>query len=146
MKNLHVSILYFVISRIIVEKVTLIGVFRALVISTIGFLCFAGQAFAHADLVMSVPPVNGTVSKSPSEIDLHFSEGVEASFSSVQISGPNKNMIPTGVPALKSGDDTTLLVPILRRLTNGSYTVTWHALSIDGHKSEGRFTLTVKFK
>ena len=53
-------------------------------------------------------------------------------------------MIPTGVASLAAGDDTTLVVPVMQQLASGTYTVDWHALSKDGHKTHGTYTFTVK--
>ncbi len=37
-------------------------------------LGLSGQALAHAELKSAVPPVNGTVTAAPSELDLEFTE------------------------------------------------------------------------
>jgi methionine-rich copper-binding protein CopC len=36
------------------------------------------------------------------------------------------------------------MVPLSETLAPGAYTVEWHALSADGHKTNGAFTFTVK--
>jgi len=38
------------------------------------------------------------------------------------------------------------MVPVTGTLADGSYTVDWHALSGDGHKTHGSYTFTVKSK
>jgi copper resistance protein C len=107
-------------------------------------LGLAGQAFAHAELESATPPVNGTVMASPSELDLKFSEGVNLAFTGVEVNSPGKETVPTGKAALRAGDDTTLIVPLAGTLAPGTYTVAWHALSTDGHKTDGIYRFTVK--
>jgi copper resistance protein C len=43
-----------------------------------------------------------------------------------------------------AGGDTTLVVPVTATLAAGTYTVDWHALATDGHKTNGSYTFTVK--
>jgi hypothetical protein len=81
---------------------------------------------------------------SPSELDLEFSEGVNLAFTGVEVKGPDKTTIATGKPILRAGGDTTLVVPLSGTLAAGTYTVAWHALSTDGHKTHGSYTFTVK--
>ncbi len=103
-----------------------------------------GQALAHAHLELATPPANGTVSASPSELELQFSEGVDLAFTGVQVKGPGETTVATGEATLRAGDDTTLVVPLSGTLAAGTYTVAWHALSTDGHKTHGSYTFTVK--
>ena len=107
-------------------------------------LGLTGQALAHAELKSATPPVKGTVTTSPSELDLEFTEGLNLAFSGVAVKGPGKKTVATGKAALQAGDDTKLMVPIQGTLAPGTYTVAWHALSTDGHKTRGTYTFTVK--
>jgi copper resistance protein C len=107
-------------------------------------LALTGQALAHAELESATPPVNGTVTASPSELDLKFSEGVNLAFTGVEVKGPGKKAVATGKAALRAEDDTTLVVSLVETLAPGTYTVAWHALSTDGHKTEGTYRFTVK--
>jgi copper resistance protein C len=105
---------------------------------------FASEALAHAHLKSAVPAVDGAVSTSPAELDLTFSEDLNLKFSSVKVSGPDKAVVATRNAMLKVGDNTTLIVPVSGTLAPGVYTVEWHALSSDGHKTSGSYTFTVK--
>ena len=102
-----------------------------------------GQAFAHAHLKSATPAVGSTVTTAPSELDLTFTEGVNLKFTGVKVTGPNKAAVQTGDATLMDGD-VTLMVPISGALGRGLYTVAWHALSTDGHKTNGTYTFTVK--
>lgn len=106
-------------------------------------LGLAGQAFAHAHLESAVPAADRTAA-SPAELDLTFSEGLNLKFSGVKVSGADKTAVSVGDAALKTGDDKTLIVPVSGTLTPGVYTVDWHVLSSDGHKTTGTYTFTVK--
>lgn len=103
----------------------------------------AGQAFAHAHLKSSVPADKSTVAAAPTELDLNFTEGLKLKFSGVTVTGPDKAAVKTGDAMLMQGD-TVLMVPISETLAAGTYTVEWHVLSTDGHKTTGNYTFTVK--
>jgi methionine-rich copper-binding protein CopC len=105
---------------------------------------FTTQVFAHAHLQTAVPAQNGPATEAPKTLQLKFSEGLELSFTGLTLTGPAKAIIPTGVASLAAGDDTTLVVPVMQQLANGTYTVNWHALLKDGHKTHGTYTFTVK--
>jgi copper resistance protein C len=117
---------------------------RMLVIAAVASLGLAGHAFAHAHLKSAAPAVNGTVAASPTELDLTFTEGVDLKFTGVAVTGPGKETVETGEAKLKTGDDTTLIVPLTGPLSPGAYTVAWHALAKDGHKTKGSYTFTIK--
>jgi methionine-rich copper-binding protein CopC len=101
-----------------------------------------GQALAHAHLKSASPNPDATVAASPSELDLTFSEGIELKFSGAKIVGGAA--AATGQAAFKQGDDTTLVVPIAKPLPAGVYTVDWHVLSKDGHKTQGSYRFTIR--
>jgi copper resistance protein C len=115
---------------------------RVLPIAAIVGLALTGQALAHAHLLSSAPPANGTVATSPTELDLKFSEDLNLKFSGAGLTGPGNVVVPTGQPTLIGGD-TTLMVPISGTLAPGDYAVAWHALSADGHKTNGSYRFTV---
>ena len=62
----------------------------------LAFALAATQAFAHAQLEKSTPPVGGTVA-SASEIRLEFSEGVEPKFTKVTLTGPGGAARASGI-------------------------------------------------
>ncbi len=105
-------------------------------------IAFAGQAMAHAHLKSAVPAADSTVKAAPSELDLTFSEGLNLKFSGIKITGPGKMAVKTGEASLMD-KDATLMVPVTDKLAPGKYTVEWHALSTDGHKTNGIYSFTV---
>jgi len=107
-------------------------------------VALTGQALAHAHLKSSEPAADSTVNGSPPELLLSFSEGVNLAFTGITLSGPGEKAIATGKPELKA--DRVLLIPITADLRPGAYSVKWHALSKDGHTSEGAFTFEIVAK
>jgi methionine-rich copper-binding protein CopC len=102
----------------------------------------ASAAFAHAQLESASPPVGGTVAP-PSEIRLTFSEGVEPRFSGLAVSGPG-GAVPVGKASVAPGDNKVLVVKVGKTLAPGTYSVKWHAVSVDTHHTQGDFDFTVK--
>ena len=110
---------------------------------SLAFALAATQAFAHAQLEKSTPPVGGTVA-SASEIRLEFSEGVEPKFTKVALTGPGGAAVPLGSASTAAGNQAVLIVPISKPLSAGVYTVRWQAVSVDTHHTQGTFEFTVK--
>jgi methionine-rich copper-binding protein CopC len=96
-------------------------------------------ASAHAFLDHASPRVGGTVSASPHELTLSFTQNLEPAFSTVQVTGPNGAQINRGKPQI-SGN--TMRVAI-KSAGPGTYHVHWHALSVDTHTTQGSYTFHV---
>jgi len=111
-----------------------------IVLSTVAI---AGDAFAHAHLKASMPADKSMVAAAPKTLNLSFTETLNLKFSGVEVTGPDKAVVKTGEAAL-SDKDTGLTVPVLGTLPAGDYTVKWHVLSTDGHKTSGSFGFVVK--
>jgi methionine-rich copper-binding protein CopC len=106
-------------------------------------LALTGAAFAHAQLEKAVPGVGSTVT-SASEIRLQFSESVEPKFTGVTLTAEGGAEQALGKPSVDPGDTKALIVKIAKPLAPGTYTVTWHAVSVDTHHTQGAFSFTVK--
>ncbi|HXG41591.1 MAG TPA: copper resistance protein CopC [Dehalococcoidia bacterium] len=101
------------------------------------------RAHAHANLVRSDPPMNGSVSQAPSEVLLWFSEPVDARFSRIQVVDSSGQRWDNDDAHLHF-DDTNLGVTLKGGMPEGTYTVVWSALSaVDGHRTVGSFAFTV---
>ncbi|WP_210253128.1 copper homeostasis periplasmic binding protein CopC [Beijerinckia sp. L45] len=98
-------------------------------------------AFAHAQLLKAVPGVGTTVTTAPS-ITLAFSEPVEPAFCGIALSDAAGKTVPLGKPA-SAADKATLVAAVKARLAPGTYTVTWHAVSVDTHRTQGTFAFTL---
>lgn len=104
----------------------------------------AGPALAHAHLKAATPAANATVGASPSSLALTFSEGLNLAFSSVDVTDAKGVAVATDKATLSGAEGTVLTIPIHSALQPGVYTVNWHVLSNDGHKTQGSFSFTIK--
>jgi methionine-rich copper-binding protein CopC len=95
-------------------------------------------AQAHALLERASPAVGSTVASSPGAVTLYFTEKLEPKFSGGEVRGPGGARVDRG--ASVSGNVMRLGVGGLR---SGRYSVTWHALSVDTHKTQGSFSFQV---
>ncbi len=98
----------------------------------------ATPAFAHAFLKHASPGAGQTLA-APKEIALSFSEKLEPSLSGAGVmdaAGHDMN----GAATVKDAAITVALPP----LKPGLYHVTWHAVSVDSHRTEGGYTFTVQ--
>jgi copper resistance protein C len=106
-------------------------------------LCFlllglgGGGAHAHAMLSSASPPVGGSVG--PRQVTLSFTQGLEPSFSSVQVTDSKGARVDLGNPQISG---STMSVG-LKSLGPGTYRVNWHVLSVDTHKTQGSFSFHV---
>jgi copper resistance protein C len=105
-------------------------------------LCACGTAYAHAHLHQSAPAADAVGTAAPDILRLDFSEGIQLGFTGVTLHGPDGG-IASGPAQLAPEDDNEVLVPLLRVLTKGKYTVEWHALSKDGHTTHGSYGFSV---
>ena len=109
----------------------------------LAFLLAPFAAFAHAQLEEATPAVGGTVAP-PREIRLKFSEGVEAHFCAVAVTAEGGAAVPVGALSVDPADPSVLIAKLGKTLAPGVYTVAWHAVSVDTHKTQGSFSFTVK--
>ena len=114
---------------------------RLLVVAAMLLAAAVPPAFAHALLRKAIPAVGATVHAAPTTVTLTFSEGVEPSFSTISVVDAKGARVDTGAP--HNGVIKKILIVGLQPLAAGTYTVEWHATSVDTHKTEGKFTFTV---
>lgn len=120
-------------------KNTIKSVFTAVLITA---LSGGSPAFAHAFLKKSAPPAGSSVSPAPKTLLLTFTEDLEVPFCSVQVRDSAGMNDAAGKPLAVPGHPDQLQIP-LNITKPGKITVTWHALSVDAHKTEGSFSFTV---
>ena len=53
-------------------------------------------------------------------------------------------MALTGAASVDPSNPAILVVPVKTALQSGTYKVTWHAVSVDTHSTQGNFSFTVK--
>ena len=99
-------------------------------------------AHAHAMLEQAVPPVGSTVPSAPGELRLSFSEALEPRFCRIAVTDASGAPMNAGAIRTDPADPSRLLVPV-RALRPGTYGVSWHAVSVDTHRTEGSYRFTV---
>ncbi|HEY1723418.1 MAG TPA: copper homeostasis periplasmic binding protein CopC [Magnetospirillaceae bacterium] len=102
----------------------------------------AGTTWAHAHLVKADPAVGSTVAATDT-LRLTFSEGIEIKFSKVEVMDAKAQPIQLGAVALDPNDDKVMVLSLPGRLRAGTYTVHWHVVSVDTHRTEGTYDFTV---
>ncbi|SXD41068.1 protein yobA [Klebsiella quasivariicola] len=108
-----------------------------------GMLTAAG-AFAHAHLQQQTPAAGAQLTAAPQSLTLSFSEGIEPAFSGVTITGPQQRAVATGKLTRHAVNPAQVTIPLAETLSPGEYSVSWHVVSVDGHKTKGQYTFSVK--
>ena len=99
----------------------------------------SAPALAHAFLEPAVPAAGDNLRKAPTRIELHFSEALEPAFSGIEISDGAGHDMAAG-PADAHGTEMDLP---LKALAPGRYRVEWHAVSVDTHRTSGKYNFMV---
>jgi copper transport protein len=113
---------------------------RALLVAVVVALAVPAAASAHATLLRISPGYGARLERSPSEVRLHFDQGVALIPNSVRIYTAQGRLVG-GTPHL---DGRALVAPIRHALRTGGYTVRWQALSSDSHVVSGVTTFGVR--
>lgn len=116
-----------------------IGLVRFLLISFLVILGAAGTAQAHAVVTGSEPTDGAVLTFPPSEVTIRFSEPV--SLTQSQVLDPNGENILE--PAAAQGGDAGLRFELPGSLAEGTYIVSYHVVSLDGHPIAGSLIFSV---
>lgn len=98
--------------------------------------------FAHAFLDGADPRVGSESPVKPTQVVLHFTQGVEPEFSKIDVQNSAGASVTDGGAAIAPNDPTHFIVK-LKAITPGIYTVIWHVTSVDTHKTNGKFHFSV---
>jgi methionine-rich copper-binding protein CopC len=117
---------------------------RILTVSASALLAITGasEAWAHAELKQASPAVDSTVSATPTEIKLNFSERLEPAFTAVIVRDAVGKRVDKADGHIDKADRTVLRAS-LPALSPGTYIVEWRALTTDTHRTEGAFIFRV---
>lgn len=100
-------------------------------------------SFGHAFVTNSNPSQSQSISVSPKQIDVFFSEPVDLRYSSLKVLDSSGRQVDLGKLNYKGSDESSLVVsvPVLK---DGTYTVSTSVLSqIDGHVTDNAFVFAV---
>lgn len=102
----------------------------------------SASADAHGTIESSSPKEGATLTSSPSEIRMKFTEMLEPAFTSVKLIGPSGQEVAPK-EKVRVEDGKTVVVP-LPTLAPGLYKAQWMSAGHDGHHIHGELTFTVK--
>ncbi|EBY8644618.1 copper homeostasis periplasmic binding protein CopC [Salmonella enterica subsp. enterica] len=105
---------------------------------------FSTPALAHAHLKSADPAAESTVDSAPGQLTLHFTEALEPTFSTAGVTDSQGKTVKTQKAVVGDADKSALIIPLENTLPSGKYTVNWHVVAVDGHKTQGDYTFTVK--
>ena len=120
------------------EFIAAAGSVAAVASTSKGFAQMAAAFLDHA-----VPGVGLTVRGSPRELRLYFNLGVAADLSSFQVVTSTGAAIPVSRPVNDPSDQQIVIVRLGRVLPPGTYTVSWHTVSVLGRPASGTYRFTV---
>lgn len=107
--------------------------------AVISFL-FAASAAAHAVLLESSPPSNGTVAGPDFPIELRFNVRIDATRSRLTLVRPDGSAMPLTIGKQASADTLSTQAT---SLPAGNYRLRWQVLASDGHITRGEIPFTV---
>lgn len=111
-------------------------------LSAVWILALCAPALAHAGLLESTPEEGAALSSPPEELQLRFSEPVDAEFEPIEVRDSKGQRVDEDDARL-APDDPEVLVTDLRGLSEGTYTVDWRVTSRDGHPIDGEYKFSV---
>ncbi|MGC4746741.1 copper resistance CopC family protein [Micromonospora sp. DT201] len=100
----------------------------------------AGPAWAHNTLRSSSPARDATLASAPTEVSLVFRQQLDPAFATVVLTDTAKRRIPTGDPVVVGAKST---ITVTGTLPNGTYTVGYRVVSLDGHPLQGSYPFSV---
>ena len=100
---------------------------------------------AHAFLDHSDPAVGSTVPAAPTVLHIWFTQELEPAFSWIKITDKSGADVSDGTSFVDPSNKQEMDIK-LKPMEGGTYSVKWHALSVDTHTTEGDFTFQVKGK
>lgn len=112
-------------------------------LATALLLTAAQLAHAHAYPTHQTPSAGATVTTSPREVVIDFDDRLEPAFSAITVTDSHGKSFADGKAAVDAANKKRMSIA-LGELTPGVYTVAWTAVSADGHRTQGRYTFTVK--
>lgn len=101
---------------------------------------------AHAELERAEPPINGTVSAVPAQVEIWFSEEVDTEQTTIAVFGPDGTQadLRNTTVDLNDPEHKHVTVSLKPALPAGVYTVEWESLSAeDRDEASGSYTFTV---
>ncbi|MEU5962323.1 copper resistance CopC family protein [Micromonospora parva] len=122
------------------SRPTVVRLGAAALAVVVAVLIPAGPAWAHNSLRAATPARDATVSSAPTEVTLEFMRRLDPAFTTIVLTDAAKRRLSTGEPVVT---DATSTVQVTDTLPNGTYTVAYRVVSVDGHPVQGSYPFTV---
>ncbi|NMO51468.1 copper resistance protein CopC [Actinoplanes sp. TBRC 11911] len=106
----------------------------------IAVLLPSAPAWAHNLMIGSDPAAGARLTTAPKTVTLRFLQTLNTEHTQITVSDVSRRLVSTTGPAFVRNTGTVTFSP---GLANGTYTVNYRTLSIDGHVVEGSFPFTV---
>lgn len=119
------------------SRIPRVGLVAGLVLLAV--LAAAGPASAHATLISSDPAEGEVLAAVPDAVTFTFDEPVTLSSGGVQVF----DAAGAPVDSASVSRDTTVTVDLPATLDDGTYVVTWRAVSADGHPVAGSLSFSI---
>ena len=118
----------------------IVRLLAAATIATILAVLPGSPARAHNSLTDASPARNARLAKAPAAVKLTFLQRVDPDALQIAVADPAKREVPASGP--KAGGRSGTLT-FDGTLPNGTYTVTYRVVSLDGHPVQGSYRFTV---
>ncbi|MGP4011155.1 copper resistance CopC/CopD family protein [Streptomyces sp. 4N124] len=106
-------------------------------------LAGAGPAAAHAKLRSTDPAAETVLKSAPTQVTMTFTEAMTLAEDSIKVYAPDGSRVDTGTTAHVGSDTATARVALQSGLVDGTYTVSWRAVSADSHPIGEAFVFSV---
>jgi len=106
-------------------------------------LAATSLAFAHATPTRQQPAAGATVTATTDKVAIDFDDRLEPAFSSINVTDAQGKSVVGGKSAVDAANPKHMSVSV-GTLAPGKYTVAWVAVAADGHRTQGRYTFSVK--
>jgi methionine-rich copper-binding protein CopC len=112
-------------------------------LSAVWLLLLGGPALAHARLVETYPADGDTLAEPPEQVQLLFSEPIEAEFDPIKVQDQGGNRVDEDDARIAPSNRRLLVADLLEELPEGSYIAEWRVTSADGHPISGAYGFAV---
>ena len=129
---------------------TLVRAGAALLLS--GAVLFAGSlasrsasatTLPHLSLLRSSPVADTTLTASPTDIRLWFSQAPEMAATTVRLTASSGTVMALDKPQRDKAEGAPVIAALQRPLAPDVYEVAWRTMSRDGHVVKGQFSFTI---
>jgi len=100
-------------------------------------------ASAHAYIVQASPGEDELVATAPERLTLEFNESLQTAFYDIKITAPDGTQADDGNVQIDAERPHVLETGLRSGLGNGTYAVSWKAVSADGHPIQGAYVFHI---